>query len=154
MRIVVTGASGNVGTALLRALSRDGRHDLVGVSRRRPPDAAPYARVQWYEADLSDREAAEPVLAEALRGADVVVNLAWMIQPSHDRELMRRTNVEGTRLVADAARKAKVAHLVHMSSIGTYSPGPGKRIDESWPTGPRACPVRITASTRRPARRC
>jgi nucleoside-diphosphate-sugar epimerase len=114
-------------------LQSAGNHELVGISRRRPADDPPYAGVSWYEGDLSDRLAAAPVLAEALQGAEVVVNLAWMIQPSHDRELMRRTNVEGTRLVADAARTAGVAHLVHMSSIGTYSPGAGRRVDEAWP---------------------
>ena len=43
MRIVITGASGNFGTALLRQLtldSGDQPHDLIGVSRRRPPATA------------------------------------------------------------------------------------------------------------------
>jgi len=52
MRVVITGASGNLGTALLRRLRADG-HELVGVSRRRPPpDVEPYAGVRWYPLDL------------------------------------------------------------------------------------------------------
>ena len=47
---------------------------------------------------------------------------------------MARTNRDGTAAVVAAARAAGVGHLVHMSSIGAYSPGPGRVVDESWPT--------------------
>lgn len=133
MRIVITGASGNVGTALLRKLAGSG-HEVRGVSRRRPPDVAPYRGVPWTETDLADLGSARLALDEALAGADAVVHLAWMIQPSHDRELLRRANQGGTRVVAEAALAAGVAHLLHMSSIGAYSPGPKVKVDESWPT--------------------
>jgi nucleoside-diphosphate-sugar epimerase len=71
-------------------------------------------------------------LTTAFRGADAVVHLAWLIQPSHDREALRRTNQDGTRAVAEAARAAAVRHLVHLSSIGTYAAAPGRTVDESW----------------------
>lgn len=133
MRIVITGASGNVGTALLRRL-QPGGHDLVGISRRRPPlDAAPYRGATWRCLDIS-AEDAEARLTEAFTGADAVVHLAWLIQPSHDREMLRRTNVDGTEAVVRAALDAAVPHLVHQSSVGTYSPGQGHTVDESWPT--------------------
>ncbi|HEU5268037.1 MAG TPA: NAD-dependent epimerase/dehydratase family protein, partial [Jatrophihabitans sp.] len=64
-----------------------------------------------------------------------VVHTGWLIQPSHDRELMRRTNQDGTRAVAAAAVGAQVPHLVHLSSIGAYSPAPhGEVVGEDWPT--------------------
>jgi nucleoside-diphosphate-sugar epimerase len=63
-----------------------------------------------------------------------VVHLAWLIQPSRDREVMRRTNIDGTAAVVQAAVDAGVRHLVHQSSIGAYSPGHGRIVDESWPT--------------------
>jgi nucleoside-diphosphate-sugar epimerase len=47
---------------------------------------------------------------------------------------MRRTNQAGTAAVARAAVAAGVEHLVHQSSIGTYAAGPGRWVDESWPT--------------------
>jgi len=130
MRIVVTGASGNLGTALLRRLS-GGEHSLVGISHRRPPAVAPYAAAQWVVADLG-RDRAREELVPVFRGADAVVHLAWLIQPSHDREALRRTNQDGTRAVAEAARTAGVPHLVHLSSIGTYAAAPGRTVDESW----------------------
>jgi nucleoside-diphosphate-sugar epimerase len=69
-----------------------------------------------------------------MRGADVVVHLAWAIQPSRDMGRLWRTNVLGTARVADAAAAAGVGALVHASSVGVYSPGPKDRlVDESWP---------------------
>lgn len=132
MRVVVTGASGNVGTALLRRLAADG-HETIGVSRRRPPQEPPFAGVPWHQIDVGARSAPAS-LTETMRGADAVVHLAWLIQPSHDRELMRRTNQDGSRAVLSAVRAAGVGHLVHMSSVGAYSPAEqGVCVDETWP---------------------
>ena len=133
MRIAITGASGNVGTALLLALGGNGEHEFVGISRRQPPAAPPYEWAQWHRIDIG-AEGARQQLADAFRGVDAVVHLAWLIQPSREREVMRRTNQNGTAAVVDAVRDAGVGHLVHQSSIGTYAPGPGRTVDESWPT--------------------
>lgn len=132
MRVVITGASGNVGTALLQRLAASGDHELVGVSRPQPPRVAPYDAVEWHEVDVASEEAVDPLRA-AFRGADAVVHLAWLIQPSHDRDAMRRTNQDGTAAVVQAAIAAQVPHLVHQSSIGAYAPGHGRTVDESWP---------------------
>ena len=134
MRIAITGASGNVGTALLLKLGQSGAHELVGISRRRPPNVAPYQWADWMCTDVG-APLAEDRLADAFSGADAVVHLAWQIQPSRDREQMRRSNQNGTANVAAAARRAGVAHLVHQSSVGAYSPGPDELVDETWPTG-------------------
>jgi UDP-glucose 4-epimerase len=131
MRIVITGASGNIGTALLRRLTET-EHDLVGVSRRRPPAVDPYRRAQWVQLDIAAPDAPTK-LAQVCQGADAVVHLAWLIQPSRDRELLRRVNQDGTRAVARAVEQAGVPHLVHMSSIGTYAPAAQTWVDESWP---------------------
>ena len=135
MRVVVTGASGNVGTAVLRRLVGRG-DDVVGVVRRPPaPDAGhPYDAVRWVAADLSDRYSARP-LDDAVRGADAVVHLAWGFQPSHDLAYLTRLGVGGTGRVLRSARDAGVAHLVHASSVGAYAPRTGLApVDESWPT--------------------
>jgi nucleoside-diphosphate-sugar epimerase len=133
VRIVITGASGNVGTALLRRLSGAG-HDLVGVCRRPPEPVAPYDVATWRPLDLADGTA-ERVLADIMVDAAAVVHLAWGFQPSHDVAYLERVGVEGTRAVVRAAHRAGVPHLVHMSSLGAYSPGPDdRRVDESWPT--------------------
>jgi UDP-glucose 4-epimerase len=133
VRIVITGASGNVGTALLRRLTGAG-HDIVGICRRPPDPVPPYDTATWRALDLAD-STAEDGLVEAFTGADAVVHLAWGFQPSHDVRYLERVGVGGTRAVVAAALRAGVPHLVHMSSVGAYSPGPDDtRVDESWPT--------------------
>lgn len=127
MRVVVVGATGNVGTALLRALHAEPRvTSLLGIARRLPDRSAePYAHAGWAAVDVGSEEMDEAVverLAEQFRGADAVVHLAWLVQPNRERELLRRTNVEGTRRVAEAVARAGVPHLVVASSVGTYSP--------------------------------
>jgi UDP-glucose 4-epimerase len=130
MRVAVTGATGNVGTSLLTALAGDDAVDeIVGIARRRPGISFP--RTRWVCADVTRDD-----LVGAFRGADAVVHLAWLIQPSHDRETTRAVNVEGSRRVFDAAAAAGVPALVYASSVGAYSPGPkDRRVDETWPTG-------------------
>jgi UDP-glucose 4-epimerase len=130
MKVVITGATGNVGTSLLRALADDEAvTEIVGVARRAPALEAP--KTCWLLADVARDE-----LTAHLRGAAAVVHLAWQIQPSRDLEQLRRTNVVGTERVLRAAVDAGVGTFVHASSVGAYSPGPpeGGRVDESWPT--------------------
>src|SRR4051794_19415905 len=118
MRIVVTGATGNVGTSLLRALEADpGVAEVVGLARRRPDLAL--AKTSFVTADVVRDD-----LVPLFRGADAVVHLAWLIQPSRDRTTTRAVNVDGSRRVFDAAVAADVPALVYASSIGAYSPGP------------------------------
>jgi UDP-glucose 4-epimerase len=134
LRLLVTGASGNVGTALLRALAADNPdHDIIGVVRRTPPAVAPYDRVIWHELDLAGPHAADE-LAPLMAGVDAVVHLAWGFQPSRDENYLRRTAVGGTQAVIAAVERAGVPHLAHMSSVGAYSPAVDRsRVDESYP---------------------
>ncbi len=129
MRIVVTGASGNKGTSLLEALGADPRvEEIVGIARRRPDWKPP--KTTWVTADITSA-ALEPLFT----GADAVVHLAWLIQPSRDERVTRAVNVDGSRRVFDAAAAAGAGALVHASSIGAYSPGPKDRaVAEDWPT--------------------
>jgi UDP-glucose 4-epimerase len=142
MRIVVTGASGNVGTALLRKLVHpDAAHDVVGVVRRPPEAGDVYGRVSWRGLDLADPDAGAE-LREIFAGADAVVHLAWGFQPTRNTDYLTRSGVGGTAAVLEAAHAARVGQLVHMSSVGAYAPGRyGQRVDESWPTtGIRSSP--------------
>jgi UDP-glucose 4-epimerase len=131
MRIVITGATGNVGTSLLEALAREGGADsIVAVARRRP--RLPFAHVELATADISSAP-----LEAIFAGADVVVHLAWQIQPSRHVKQLDLTNVLGSRRVFSAAAASGVRSLVVASSIGAYSPaepdGP-ELVSESWPT--------------------
>jgi nucleoside-diphosphate-sugar epimerase len=133
--VAVTGASGNLGTALLRRLTAPGAGvaEVRGLARRQPPDAAPYAGVRWHLADLGAPES-ESALAAFMDGVDAVVHLAWALQPGRRPELLHRVNVDGTRRVAEAARRAGVAQFVHMSSLGAYAAGSRHQVaGEDWP---------------------
>ncbi len=129
MKVVVVGATGNVGTAVLRALATDPRVDeVVGVARRLP-EGGRYAGARILAADIA-RDPLDPAFA----GADALIHLAWALQPSRDLAALRRTNVEGTRRVLEAASRNRLSAVVVASSVGVYSPGPkDRRVDESWP---------------------
>jgi UDP-glucose 4-epimerase len=129
LRVVVLGATGNVGTSVLRALGEEPAvGSILGVSRRVPSVAMP--KVEWASADIAADD-----LAPLVGGADVVVHLAWLIQPSRDRAALDRVNVSGSKRVFEAAAEAGVRALVYASSVGAYSKGPKDHaVDESWPT--------------------
>ena len=128
MRVVVVGATGNVGSSLVSVLSgAEGIESILGVARRLPRLRLP--RTEWAAADVEHSD-----LVPLFRGADAVVHLAWRIQPSRDVGAMGRTNVLGSSRVFTAAAAAGVPNLLYASSVGVYSPGPkDRRVDESWP---------------------
>jgi UDP-glucose 4-epimerase len=128
VKVVVTGATGNVGTALVRALASDPAvSEVVGIARRRPEWQRPKTR--FVAADIA-RDDLEPLFL----GADAVVHLAWLFQPTHRPMVTWRANAVGSSRVFEAAAAAGARTLVHASSVGAYSPGAGRRVDETWPT--------------------
>ncbi len=129
MRVVIVGATGNVGTSVLEALAPEEAIDeIVAIARRQP--TSPLPRARFVAADITRSD-----LAPLFRGADAVVHLAWLIQPGRDESTTYAVNVDGSRRVFRAVVEAGVPSLVYASSVGTYSPGPKDRtVDESWPT--------------------
>jgi len=129
VRIAITGATGNVGTSIVSVLGTDPTVDaIVGIARRRPSWQPPKTR--WVPADITTVD-----LDEVFRGVDVVIHLAWLIQPSRDQRAMWATNVVGTRRVLEAVGRTGVGRVITLSSIGAYAPAPaGLVVDESWPT--------------------
>jgi len=134
MQVVIVGGSGNVGTALLRRLAHEPSIVVSGVSRRPPPaEEPPYAGIRWTACDLGVDGSADALRA-CFTGADVVVHLAWQIQPSHRPHVLHRTNVGGSRRVFTAARDAGVGQLVYASSIAAYAAdSTSVRRPETWP---------------------
>ncbi|GAA4559047.1 NAD-dependent epimerase/dehydratase family protein [Pseudonocardia xishanensis] len=123
-RVVVTGATGNVGVALLRRIAEAGTHDVVGVCRHLPDPVPPFDSADWTSVDLAAPEAPERLRA-TFAGADAVVHLAWLIQPEDDAEGSARVNLDGTRAVLDAVAATGVPHVVFMSSVAVYAESPG-----------------------------
>ena len=129
MRVVVVGATGNVGTSVISSLlDEPAVTDLVGVARRLPewhPDG-----VTWVPADIATDD-----LHRIVAGADGVIHLAWLLQPSRDEAEQWRTNVVGTARLLQAVADEKVPSFIYAASVGSYSPAPaGVFVDETWPT--------------------
>lgn len=136
-RIVVVGATGNVGTAVVRRLAAEPDVQVVGVARRLPDvHTAPYGDAVWHAVDVGASDAVDQ-LAAVFRGADAVIHLAWALQPTHDIPVQYRTNVTGTANVLAAVARVSVPQVVVASSVGTYrgvdAAGKRLRVDESWP---------------------
>jgi UDP-glucose 4-epimerase len=129
MRVVVFGATGNVGTSVLQSLASEASvTEIVGVARRDP--AKSFAKTSFVKADIARSD-----LTGILRGADAVIHLSWLIQPGRDESITERVNVTGSERLLQAAAQAGISRIVYASSVGAYSPGPKDRfVDESWPT--------------------
>lgn len=101
---------------------------IVGIATRKP--SIELDKVEWASADVVTSD-----LAPLFEGADAVVHLAWLIQPSRDRATTKAVNQDGSRRVFAAVAEAGVPNLVYASSVGAYSPGPKDYgVDETWPT--------------------
>ncbi len=123
MRVVVTGATGNIGTGVVAALRADPQVGTVVGLARRPAEGIVTADVERDD------------LVPHFRGADVVVHLAWLFQPARRPERTWRANVLGSMRVFDAVAAAGVPKLVYTSSIGAYSPRTDDEpVTEDWPT--------------------
>ena len=129
MHVVITGATGNVGTSVCESLGADPDvSSVLGLARRMPTWQAP--KTTWEQADVAQDD-----LVPHLRDADALIHLAWLFQPTHDPVVTWRSNVEGSIRVFDAAVEAGVRTIVYASSVGAYSPRPKDRaVDETWPT--------------------
>jgi nucleoside-diphosphate-sugar epimerase len=129
IRVAVTGATGNIGTSVVRALGADDRvGSILGIARRPAEWQAP-------KFELRAADVAEDELDTLFAGVDVVIHLAWLFQPTHDPVVTWQANVLGSMKVFDAVARNRVPVLVYSSSVGAYSPAAGgARASEDWPT--------------------
>ena len=132
--ILVTGATGHVGNVLVRQLLARGAQVRALVL---PGEDAP--SLQGLEVERVEGDVLDPTTLErAMDGVEVVYHLAGVISilPGSE-DIMRRVNVEGVRNVVNAALKAGVRRLVHISSIHAFKRVPsGTTLDETVPFAP------------------
>ena len=132
MRVVVAGATGNIGTALVRALTANG-HAVVGIARRVPAGGATEAHIRWLSADVSTDSGVD-TLRHALAHADAYVHLVWPLQPMRRPGYLHQAGPETMLACMRAALAAGIERIVHLSSVAAYQAAPHSlRIDEGWP---------------------
>lgn len=154
MRVLVTGATGFVGAHTAAALARAGH--VVRLLVRDPQKAARVLETHALGAceivrgDLADA----PSIAAAVDGCDAVVHSAAVVSlDAHRGEEVYRTNVRGTELVFDAARRCDVTSLVYVSSAGAlFTPGGPPVGPESPVATPTSWYMRSKADAERGAR--
>ena len=128
MKILLTGATGFLGTSVTSALAGHG-HELTILHRQK----SDIEQVGRYASRLISGDVTDPVLAlRAADGMEAIVHMAADL--SHfrrHRDRIYRTNVIGTRVIAEAAKTAGVGTLLHVSSVAAvgYSED-GNPVDE------------------------
>ena len=117
MKVLVTGATGFVGSHLVEALRRRG--DEVTALARSAHKAAALAPlgVEVVSGDLDDR----PALERAVRGRDAIYHVAGAVAARSEADFMA-TNRDGTQSLVAAAREAGAPRLVFVSSMAAAGP--------------------------------
>ncbi len=116
-RLLITGAAGAVGTALLSRLAQKDNYAVIATDIREPVNLPPNAR--FIKMDVTSSDPHDVIMSER---PDTVVHLASIVTPGPDttRDFEYQVDVEGTRKVLDAAISAGVQRLVVTSSGAAY----------------------------------
>jgi len=131
--ILVTGAAGHIGNVLVRELVERGEKVRALILPGEDTTSIYGLDIEVIVGNVLDADS----LNRAMRGVDIVYHLAGIISILPDKdELMWKVNVEGTRNVLAAAKKANVKRLVHTASIHALSRNWIGRINEDVPFDP------------------
>jgi len=127
VRVAVTGATGFVGRQVVKRLANAG-HEIVAVVREGSPrDVLPEGTLEYATGDVADAVALEA----AFRGCEAVVHLVGIIRETSG-STFQSVHVAGTRNVVEAARRAGVRRIVHMSALGTRADAASRYHRTKW----------------------
>ena len=146
MSVLVTGATGRVGSRLVRRLRHEGEDVRILVRDEAKAEPLVELGAQAVVGDIVDRE----VVAKAAKGVDAIVHLVTIFR-SLPGEDIDEVNVKGTIDLAETALREGVGRFVYCSSNQVYGPGHGRppwRPTSPTPTG------RIRSRRPRPSARC
>ena len=145
-RVLVTGGSGFIGGRLVRLLADSGYETRAFYRKGDDARLLSDLPVEKIEADICDLA----VLIEAMKGCSGVFHTAGNVSfRRRDRKIQHRVNVEGTRTVIAACRRAGVRRLVHTSTVNTLGvPKEGRPGDETTPPDSRLHGIGYVATKR------
>lgn len=120
--VAITGAGGYLGSRLIESLADDPRVRRILAFDIRPPHPAS-AKVLSDDLDVRN-----PALEARLAGVDVLVHLAFVMDPIRDENEMRDVNVNGSQNAFKCAAKAGVKKIVYTSSAVVYGAHPDNEV--------------------------
>ncbi len=133
MTILVTGATGFVGTALVMELIRRGEEIRV-LARDEKKARDRFGRaVKIIQGEITDREKAQ----EAVEDATLIYHLAGLpYQPGVSTEIYQQTHVEGTRILLDACQNQKLLRFIYCSTAAVLGTTGSTPVAEDVPYAP------------------
>jgi UDP-glucose 4-epimerase len=133
MRYLITGGSGYIGTRLVELLGRREDTEKIVIADVAPPKGGYRPMVEDERVDVRDRGAVHAALTRA--DPDVLVHLAFILNPVHDEGLMYDVDVNGTHNVLEAAAEVGIRQVLVTTSGVAYGAFPDNPvpITEDWP---------------------
>ena len=129
MKHLITGGSGFIGNLVARALHERGEQTAVldvWEDETRPRE------IEFFDCSVLNRDG----VRKAVHGVDIVHHHAALVAQTNAGRRYWNVNVEGTRIVAEEAARAKVRAIVHLSSTSVYGIPPSGAITANTPTRP------------------
>jgi UDP-glucose 4-epimerase len=133
MRYLITGGSGYIGSRLVELLGRREDTEKIVIADVVPPKGGYRPMVEYERVDVRDRGAVHAALTRA--DPDVLVHLAFILNPVHDEGLMYDVDVNGTHNVLEAAAEVGIRQVLVTTSGVAYGAFPDNPvpITEDWP---------------------
>ncbi len=122
MRYLITGGSGYIGTRLVNRLARREDTEQIVICDVAPPKGGYVPKTEFERVDVRDRAAVRSVVERAR--PDVLVHLAFILNPAHDEGFMYEVDVNGTHNVLEAAAAAGVGQVLVTTSAVAYGAFP------------------------------
>ena len=113
--VAITGVGGFIGRRLVAALDEYDEVERIHGLDVIAPRSLTSEKLVFCRADVRDRD-----LSQVVGHADILVHLAFRLDPRHDLAAMREINVDGTKRVLEAAAEAGVRRIVYVSSVAAY----------------------------------
>ncbi len=133
LKVLITGATGFIGSHLVERMLKEGKHTIVGMAR----DKAKGHDLEAKGAEIRYADILDPnSIMNITQGIDTVIHLAALMRFHAPRDQLVRHNVEGTKLIAEDAIRQKVKHFIYVSTTEAIGPVINPPGDENSPYNP------------------